>query len=71
MLNDLLPAMVAAARRSADERERQVSPDELERQAATRQPMGQAFRDGLGQSARDEEFRPSGHLNPPNAVSAA
>lgn len=47
MLTNLLPAMVAAARRSADERERLISSDDLGRQVAARQPMGQAFRSGL------------------------
>ena len=47
MLNDLLPAMVAAARRSALERERAVPRAEFERQAAARQPRGDAFRETL------------------------
>lgn len=47
MTGNLLPAMVASARRSAEERERLVSPDELERRMAARQPLGALFRDRL------------------------
>ena len=47
MLNDLLPAMVASACRSAEERERQMSPRDLEARMAAREPRGQAFRDSL------------------------
>jgi indole-3-glycerol phosphate synthase len=44
-VSDLLPAMVAAARRSADERERAASAAgvSVERLAADRSPRGQAF----------------------------
>lgn len=45
--SDLLPAMVAAARRSADERERSSAPGVVERLAANRQPRGDAFRESL------------------------
>jgi indole-3-glycerol phosphate synthase len=47
MTGDLLAAVVAAARRSADERARRVSRDALERQVAGRQPAGAAFRAAL------------------------
>jgi len=43
MSGDLLAAVVAAARRSAEERERQVSRDALERPIAARPPAGDAF----------------------------
>lgn len=46
-MNDLLPALVAAARRSADERERRMPPGDLEREAAGRQPRGDRFRESL------------------------
>jgi indole-3-glycerol phosphate synthase len=48
MSGDLLEAMVASARRSADERERRAPRADLERQlAASRRPQGQAFRASL------------------------
>jgi indole-3-glycerol phosphate synthase len=43
MLTDLLPAMVASARRSAIERARGGARRDVERQAAARQPRGEAF----------------------------
>jgi indole-3-glycerol phosphate synthase len=43
---NLLPAMVAAARRSADERERATGPA-VEQEAASRQPRGGLFRESL------------------------
>jgi indole-3-glycerol phosphate synthase len=46
-MNDLLPAMVAAARRSAEERERRMRPGAVDREAATRRPRGGAFRESL------------------------
>jgi indole-3-glycerol phosphate synthase len=46
-MNDLLPAMVAAARRSADERERRMPPGVVDREAAARRPRGGAFRQSL------------------------
>jgi indole-3-glycerol phosphate synthase len=53
MTGDLLTAVVAAARRSADERARRVSRDALERQVAGRQPAGAAF----GAALRGEGVR--------------
>ena len=47
MSSDLLAAVVAAARRSADERVRAGRP-ELDRLAASRRPQGAAFRSALG-----------------------
>ncbi len=47
MSGDLLGAVVAAARRSADERARGIGRDRLERQIAARRPAGDAFRDSL------------------------
>jgi indole-3-glycerol phosphate synthase len=47
MSGDLLAAVVAAARRSAEERARLVSREVLERRIATRPPAGQAFRSSL------------------------
>ena len=47
MSSDLLAAVVAAARRSADERVRAGRP-ELDRAAASRRPRGAAFRSALG-----------------------
>src|SRR4051812_38107245 len=46
MSGDVLTAIAAAARKSADERERR-SVRELEREAASRVPRGAAFRSGL------------------------
>jgi indole-3-glycerol phosphate synthase len=46
MSGDVLTAIVAAARKSADERER-LSVREIEREAAIRAPRGAAFRAGL------------------------
>jgi indole-3-glycerol phosphate synthase len=48
MSGDLLQAVVAAARRSADERERLVPLAALERAAGERAPAGAAFRASLG-----------------------
>lgn len=48
MSGDLLQAVVAAARRSADERERLIPRDVLEREARGRAPGGAAFRASLG-----------------------
>ncbi len=47
MSGDLLQAVVAAARRSADERERLIPRDVLEREARGRAPAGTAFRASL------------------------
>ena len=47
MLADLLAAMVASAKKSADERERLIAPAELDRQMAAHQPNGQRFRETL------------------------
>jgi indole-3-glycerol phosphate synthase len=47
MSGDLLAAVVAAARRSADERARVVAPAALERQIAAARPAGEAFRAAL------------------------
>jgi indole-3-glycerol phosphate synthase len=46
-MNDLLPAMVAAARKAAEERERALPPGTIERQAAEHGPSASAFRDAL------------------------
>lgn len=47
MMTDLLPAIVASARRSADERERATPRGDLDRLAAARQPRGGVFRETL------------------------
>ncbi len=47
MTGDLLPALVASARRSAQERRRLISPAELDRRMAEREPRGDAFRESL------------------------
>jgi len=49
MSGDLLAAVVAAARRSAEERARQVSRDALESRVAARPPAGDAFCQALRQ----------------------
>ena len=48
MSGDLLAAVVAAARRSADDRARLTSREVLDRLMARRPPAGEAFRDSLG-----------------------
>jgi indole-3-glycerol phosphate synthase len=47
MKSDLLPAMMAAARRSADERARAMPAGALELAASAREPRGEAFRDAF------------------------
>jgi indole-3-glycerol phosphate synthase len=46
-MNDVLQAIVASARRSADERERLVDRDKIARACARRAPDGRAFRESL------------------------
>ena len=48
-MSDVLRAITAAAKRSADERERRLPRPEVERLAASVAPRGQAFRDRLTQ----------------------
>ncbi len=43
MTTDLLPAMIAAARRSAEERERATAHEALDRRSAERRPRGSQF----------------------------
>jgi indole-3-glycerol phosphate synthase len=45
--SNLLPAMVAAARRSAEERERRLAPGVVERDASARTPHGDRFLESL------------------------
>jgi indole-3-glycerol phosphate synthase len=47
MMGDLLQAVVAAARRSADERERAVGWQPIDQARLARQPQGHAFRESL------------------------
>jgi len=49
MKGDLLPAMVASARRSAEERRRRLAPGQLDREAAAREPQGDRFLASLTQ----------------------
>jgi indole-3-glycerol phosphate synthase len=46
-MSDLLPAMVAAARRAAEERARVTTASAVEREAQTRHPRAEAFRESL------------------------
>ncbi len=47
MTSDLLPAMMAAARRSAELRARAATRSDVEREAAAREPRGEVFRETL------------------------
>jgi indole-3-glycerol phosphate synthase len=47
VVNDLLPAMMAGARRAADERRRAAPAGSIERRVAARQPRGRQFLESL------------------------